>query len=108
MPVEGDRDPSSPQPRARLRAALDLTAFKQLIIDSLQLDGVTPEAIADEAPLLGEGLGLDSVDALELVVAIEKRLGVRIRAHQAGPEAFGSAAALYRFVEEQRAVQHAG
>ncbi len=89
-------------------AALDLTEFKRLIIDSLQLEGVTPEAIADEAPLFGDGLGLDSVDALELAVAIEKRLGVRIRAHEAGREAFGSAAALHRFVEEQRAAPPAG
>ncbi len=89
-------------------APLNLTDFKLLIIDSLQLDGVTPEAIPDDAPLFGDGLGLDSVDALELVVAIEKRLGVRIRAHEAGREAFASAAALLRFVEEQRALQPAG
>lgn len=91
-----------------MRAALDLASFKQLIIDSLQLDGVEPEQIADDQPLFAEGLGLDSVDALELVVAIEQRMGVKIRAHEAGRDAFRSAASLLRFVEEQKAAQTAG
>ncbi len=84
---------------------LDLRDFKQLIIESLQLEGLTPDEIGDDQPLFGEGLGLDSVDALELVVALEKRLGVKIRAHEAGREVFRSAWSLFRFVEEQKVAQ---
>ena len=47
------------------------TSLKQLIVTTLNLDGLTPERIADDEPLFGSGLGLDSVDALELVVAME-------------------------------------
>ena len=54
--------------------------IKQLIIEALMLDDVKPEDIDPEAPLFVEGLGLDSIDALELAMAIDKRFGVRIRA----------------------------
>lgn len=87
---------------------MTLAAFKQLIIDSLQLDGVTPEAIGDDDPLFGDGLGLDSVDALELVVAIEKRMGVKIQPHEAGREVFASAASLHGHVMAQLAAEQAG
>ncbi len=49
---------------------------------SLRLEGLTPEQIGDDAPLFGQGLGLDSVDALELVVAIEKKYRIRIKSHE--------------------------
>lgn len=55
-------------------------AVKRLIVEALMLEEVDPEQIADEAPLFGEGLGLDSIDALELAIAIDKRFGVRIEA----------------------------
>ncbi|MEZ5330628.1 MAG: phosphopantetheine-binding protein [Thermoanaerobaculia bacterium] len=84
---------------------MTLDEFKQLIIDSLQLEGVTPEMIGDDDPLFGDGLGLDSVDALELVVAIEKRLGVKIQPHEAGREAFASAASLHAFAMQRAAEQ---
>ena len=54
--------------------------IKRLIIDVLQLEDVTPENIDAEAPLFGEGLGLDSIDALELGVAIQRRYGVTLSA----------------------------
>jgi acyl carrier protein len=57
--------------------------LKQLIIDTLNLEGKTPESIAADAPLFGEGLGLDSIDALELALAIRKRYGVRTKADDA-------------------------
>jgi acyl carrier protein len=53
------------------------TELKQLIIDTLNLAGVTPESIEDDAPLFGAGLGLDSLDALELVVALEYQYGIQ-------------------------------
>lgn len=53
------------------------TELKQLIIETLNLAGTTPESIEDEAPLFGDGLGLDSLDALELVVALEYHYGIQ-------------------------------
>ncbi|WP_137937814.1 phosphopantetheine-binding protein [Chitinivorax sp. B] len=53
---------------------------KQLIIDSLQLEDMTPADIDADAPLFVEGLGLDSIDALELGVALQKRYGIHLSA----------------------------
>ena len=72
--------------------------IKSVIIESLGLEGMTPEMIDDDAPLFGEGLGLDSVDALELMVVLEKDFGVQIDNQEIDPEAFASVAALERFV----------
>jgi len=82
---------------------LTLSELKQLIIDSLQLEGITCEMIEDDAPLFGDGLGLDSVDALELVIVLEKRLGVKIRTDDIEPDAFATATSLHRFIERQTA-----
>ena len=54
--------------------------IKQLIIDSLNLEGLTPEDIDSEAPLFGSGLGLDSIDALELGLAVKNQYGVVLSA----------------------------
>ena len=82
---------------------IDLTALrprlKRLIVSSLNLEGMDPDTIEDDAPLFGDGLGLDSVDALELVVALEKEFGIKIQAQEIGREAFASVAALARFIE---------
>ena len=77
--------------------------IKEIIVESLNLDGVYPESIEDEGPLFGEGLGLDSVDALELVVALEKAFGVKIQSQQVGKEEFRSVATLAAMVEERLA-----
>jgi acyl carrier protein len=71
---------------------------KRLIVDNLHLDGLTPEMIDEHAPLFGEGLGLDSVDALELVVAVEKEFGIKIKSNEIGREVFSSVASLSRFI----------
>jgi acyl carrier protein len=55
--------------------------IKQLIIDVLQLEDVTPTDIESDAPLFVDGLGLDSIDALELGVAIQKRYGITLSAN---------------------------
>jgi acyl carrier protein len=73
--------------------------IKRLIVDSLHLEGIAPAMIADDAPLFGEGLGLDSVDALELVVALEKEFGIRIKSQEIGREVFSSVATLSQFIE---------
>ena len=72
--------------------------IKRLIVESLNLEGMRPEMIADEAPLFGEGLGLDSVDALELVVALEKEFGIRIKSQEIGREVFSSVSTLSEFI----------
>ncbi len=68
------------------------TNLKKLIVTTLNLDGLTPERIADDEPLFGAGLGLDSVDALELVVALEKEYGISIASHEVDRTVFGSLA----------------
>ena len=81
---------ASPETRSRI---------KHLLVSALHLEGLVPLEIADDAPLFGEGLGLDSVDALELVVALEKEFGVRIQSHEVGKEAFASVSALAAFID---------
>jgi acyl carrier protein len=74
---------------------------KQLIIDRLQLEGMTPDDIDDAAPLFGDGLGLDSIDALELVIGIEKTFGVKIQDEEVGAKAFASVNALVEFMRSK-------
>ena len=52
--------------------------LKKQIIEALSLEDMTPEDIDDAAPLFGDGLGLDSIDALELIVLMEKQYGIRL------------------------------
>jgi acyl carrier protein len=71
---------------------------KEMIIERLQLEGMSPDDIDDAAPLFGDGLGLDSIDALELVIGIEKTFGVRIQDEEVGTRAFASVDALVEFL----------
>jgi acyl carrier protein len=71
--------------------------IKELIINSLRLER-TPESIEDQAPLFQSGLGLDSIDALELAVAIERKYRVTIPDEKVGKQAFSSVAALAEYV----------
>jgi len=76
--------------------------IKELIISSLELEDVKPEDIADSAPLFREGLGLDSIDALELGVAIKKKFGVKLSAENAdNKKHFASVDALAAFIESE-------
>ena len=75
--------------------------LKKLIIETLKLEEVTPEDIEDEGQLFGDGLGLDSIDALELVVALEKTYGVAIPDSEVGERVFRSVKTLAQFVKEQ-------
>ncbi|MBE9571212.1 MAG: acyl carrier protein [Proteobacteria bacterium] len=72
-----------------------------MIIDTLRLEEITAEEIKDDAPLFKEGLGLDSIDALELVVAIENIFNVIIEDEDVGKRAFASVNALTRFIQEE-------
>jgi acyl carrier protein len=76
--------------------------LKKLIIDSLGLEDVTPGDIKDDDPLFGNGLGLDSIDALELVVALEKEFGIVIADEEVGKKIFVSISTLADFVAKER------
>jgi acyl carrier protein len=76
--------------------------IKELIIRSLNLEGLTPDRIGDEQRLFSDGLGLDSVDALELVVALEKEFGISVKSHEIDRKHFESVAALAELVEKCR------
>ncbi|HUG79515.1 MAG TPA: phosphopantetheine-binding protein [Burkholderiales bacterium] len=75
----------------------------RLIVESLNLESVKPEAIEPEAPLFGTGLGLDSLDLLELSMAIEQKYGVKLRSDDPDNEKiFASLRSLARHIREQR------
>jgi len=80
-----------------------LNELKARIIESLKLQDMTPEQIEDDAPLFGEGLGLDSIDALEMVVMLEKHYGIVIKDIEEGRPAFRSVKSLAEFIEKKRA-----
>jgi acyl carrier protein len=76
----------------------------RLIVTSLNLEGVAPGDIAPEAPLFGEGLGLDSLDMLELSMAIEKQYGVKLRSDDPDNDRiFASLRSLAGHIHQQRA-----
>jgi acyl carrier protein len=76
---------------------------KQLIIETLQLENVTPADIEAEAPLFGEGLGLDSVDALEIAVALKRRYGIQLSPNsQETKKYFASVRTLAQLLREHR------
>ncbi len=78
--------------------------LKQLIIEALALEDVAPENIESNAALFVEGLGLDSIDALELAMALEERYGVRIGDDpELNRQIFASVSNLAAFVDEHRA-----
>ena len=78
--------------------------IKQLIIDALGLEDITVQDIDDQQPLFGEGLGLDSVDALELGLAIQKKYGIKIDADAKDTRNhFTSVASLAAFVTAKQA-----
>ena len=85
-------------------ASTDLESeLKRIIVDSLQLEDVKAEEIDAEAPLFVEGLGLDSIDALELGMVLGREFGVEIKADEVrNREIFGSVRSLAAFIAEDR------
>jgi acyl carrier protein len=79
--------------------------LKQQIIEELKLEDLKPEDIKDDAPLFGDGLGLDSIDALELVVLLEKYHGVKITDEETGKKALASIDSMAQFIMEEKARQ---
>lgn len=75
---------------------------KQMIIDSLRIEGMSPAEIETDAPLFGGGLGLDSIDALQLVVSMEKDFGVIVPDAATGSKVFVSVRSMAEFIVEKR------
>jgi acyl carrier protein len=76
---------------------------KQLIIDSLRIDGMSAADIETDAPLFGEGLGLDSIDALQLVVGMENQFGVVVPDAAVGTKVFQSVRTMADYIALQTA-----
>jgi acyl carrier protein len=74
---------------------------KELIVRRLKLD-IDPTTIQNDAPLFGEGLGLDSIDALELVLGLEQEFGIKVEDEEVGVKAFASVDALVDFIEQKK------
>lgn len=78
--------------------------LKQQIIDSLNLQGMKPEDIDDNAPLFGEGLGLDSIDSLELMVLLERNYGIKIEDAREGRKVLQSVESMAEYIKEHRKI----
>ena len=76
--------------------------LKNQIIEVLNLEDMTPEDIDAEAPLFGDGLGLDSIDALELIVLLEREYGIKLSNPAEGKRIFKSIASIADYVSKKR------
>ncbi|BET69416.1 hypothetical protein ASA1KI_43340 [Opitutales bacterium ASA1] len=75
--------------------------LKRIIVETLKLEGVQPEEIDENEPLVGSGLSLDSLDVLELVMRIEKEFGIKIKSSEESREALASVAHLAEFIRKR-------
>lgn len=76
--------------------------LKEQIIEALRLDDLTPEEIDSQAPLFGDGLGLDSIDALEIIVLLEKQYGIRLANAAEGKTIFTNIDNIAKYVHDNR------
>lgn len=79
-----------------------IVELKNEIIRVLNLEDVKPEDITDDAMLFGEGLGLDSIDALELIVLLEKNYGIKLKDPSQGKEIFKSVRTMAEYIQANR------
>lgn len=77
-------------------------SLKRDVIEVLNLEEIAPEDIENDAPLFGEGLGLDSIDALELTSMLERSYGCRLISPEEGRKAFASIEAMATYIEANR------
>ena len=75
-----------------------ISRLKHLIVSTLKLEDVDPAQMADDEPLIGSGLNLDSIDALELVVTLEKEFGIKISSSEESRQALTSIAHLAEYI----------
>ncbi|MCK5508004.1 MAG: acyl carrier protein [Desulfobacterales bacterium] len=76
--------------------------LKELLVENLSLEDVSPEDIKDDEILFGEGLGLDSLDAVEIVVLLQRNFGIEIKDMKEGQKIFYSIDTLANYVYENR------
>ena len=76
--------------------------LKLQIIDALNLEEMTPDEIDNDAPLFGEGLGLDSIDALELIVILDKCYDIKLASPEEGKAVFRSINTIANYVQTHR------
>lgn len=76
--------------------------LKEQLIDVLNLEEMTPEDIDTDAPLFGDGLGLDSIDALEIIVLLEKKYGIKLANAAEGKAIFTSIRSIAEYVSKNR------
>ncbi len=77
--------------------------LKLQLIDALNLEGMTPEDIDNDAPLFGDqGLGLDSIDALELIVLLDKHYGIKLKSPAEGKTIFQSVNCIADYIQKNR------
>lgn len=77
--------------------------LKQQVIEQLNLMDLKPEDIQDDMPLFVEGLGLDSIDALELIVLLQQKYGIKSVSADEGPQIFRSINTMAAFIEKSKA-----
>ena len=79
-----------------------ILTLKEQIIDALNLEEITPEDIDNEAPLFGDGLGLDSIDALELIVILDRFYGITLANPAEGKEIFKNINTIADYISKNR------
>lgn len=79
-----------------------IVKIKEQVIEVLNLEDVEPDDIDTDAPLFGDGLGLDSIDALELIVLLEKQYGLKIEDPKDGKKIFYSIRTIAEYIEEHK------
>ena len=94
------QDQTNEQQLSEIRAKL-----KEQLVANLNIEGVTPEQIKDDDALFGEGLGLDSLDAVEIVVILQRHFGVEVKDMEKGREIFRSVNTLADYIYTTKAAQ---
>jgi acyl carrier protein len=81
-----------------------INKLKKEVVEQLNLEDIAPEDINPDLPLFGEGLGLDSIDALELIVLLEKNYGLKIEDPKEGKKIFYSIRTMAEYITEHKKV----
>jgi acyl carrier protein len=79
-----------------------IAKLKEQVIEQLNLEDINPEDIDEKEPLFGDGLGLDSIDALELIVLLEREYGIKINDPSEGKKIFSSIETMAKYITENQ------